>query len=113
MRNVSYHSKFLPHKNQSQARLFFKNNKRINKHFNNCSYSLFFLMKIFQKQLLGGIQQKKLFLKFHNIYSKKPLPVACNFNEKETLLPVLEFCETFKDTFFSRTPPVVVSGLFF
>ena len=45
-----------------------------------------------------------MFLKFHKIYSKKPVPVACNFIEKETLLQVFEFCETFKDIFFNRTP---------
>ena len=38
---------------------------------------------------------------------------ACNFIEKETLLQVLKFCETFKDTSFNGTPPVLASGLFF
>ena len=38
-------------------------------------YSLFFLMKILQKQLFGGILQKKVFLKFLKIYNKKPVPV--------------------------------------
>ena len=33
--------------------------------------------------------------------------------EKETLLQVFEFCETFKDTIFNRTSPVIASGLFF
>ena len=56
-------------------------------------------MNIFYKQWIRGVLQKKLFLKFHKIYSKKPVPVACNFIEKETLLQVFEFCETFKDTF--------------
>ena len=55
----------------------------------------------------------KGFLKFHKIYSKKPVPVACNFIEKDTLLQVFEFCETFKDTFLKRAPPMVPSGLFF
>ena len=49
---------------------------------------------------------KKLFLKFHEIYSKKPVPVAFNFIEKETLLQEFKFCETFKDTVFNRTPHV-------
>ena len=34
------------------------------------------------------------------------MPVACKFIEKETLLQVFKFCETFKDTFFNRTPHV-------
>ena len=111
MRKSSHHSKTLLHRNQAQARLWFarllfKNNKRNNKHFNNHSYSLSFLMNIFYKQWIRGVLQKKLFLKFHKIYSKKPVPVACNFIEKETLLQVFEFCETFRDTFFNRTPHV-------
>ena len=47
------------------------------------------------------------------MYSKKPLPLACNFIGKETLFQLFEFCETFKDTSFNRVPPVVASGLFF
>ena len=31
------------------------------------------------------------------------MPVACKFIEKETLLQVFKFCETFKNTFFNRT----------
>ena len=63
MRQVSYHSKTLLHRHEAQARLWFvrllmKNNKR-NKHFNNCSYSLFPLMNSFSKQSLGGILQKR------------------------------------------------------
>ena len=49
---------------------------------------------------------KNVFLKFYKIYSKKPVPVADNFIQKETLLQVFEFCETFRDTFFNRTPLV-------
>ena len=56
---------------------------------------------------------KKVFLKFHKIHRKKPVPVACNFLEKKTLLQVFEFCETFKDNFFNRTHPVLTSGIFF
>ena len=55
----------------------------------------------------------KVFLKFDKIYSEKTVPVASNFIEKKTLLQVFEFCETFKETFFNRTPPVVASGLLF
>ena len=43
---------------------------------------------------------KKVFLQFNKIYSKKRVPVACNFIKKETLLQVFECCETFWDTFF-------------
>ena len=32
---------------------------------------------------------------------------------KKRLLQLFKFCETFKDTFFNRMPPVVASGLFF
>ena len=101
----------MPHRKQAEARLTFarllsKNNKRNNKHFNNHSYSLFSLINIFKKQSIRGVLQKKLFLKFHKIYSKKPVPVTCSLIEKETLLQVSEFCETFKDTFLNRTPQV-------
>ena len=62
------------------------------------------------EHLLEAVNQrcsaKKLFLKFYKIYSKKPVPVAYNFIQKETLLQVFEFCETFRDTFFNRTPHV-------
>ena len=34
------------------------------------------------------------------------MPVACKFIEKETLLQVFKFCETFKNTVFNRTPHV-------
>ena len=54
-----------------------------------------------------------MFLQFHKIYRKKPLPVFCNFIEKETLLLVFEFCETFKKTSFNRKPLVLASGIFF
>ena len=71
--------------------------------------------------VVGKCSAKKMFLKFHKIYSKKPVPAACNFIYKETLnfiyketlVQVFEFHETFKDTFFNRTSPVVASGLFF
>ena len=63
--------------------------------------------------LKGQLEIKKRILKFHKIYSKKPVPVAGNFIEKETQLEVPEFFETFKDTFFNRTPPVLASGIFF
>ena len=38
---------------------------------------------------------------------------ACNFIKKETLAQVFscEFCETSKNTFSYRTPPVAASGL--
>ena len=49
---------------------------------------------------------KKVFLKFHKIYSNKSVTVASNFIEKQTPLQEFEFCETFKDTFFNRTPHV-------
>ena len=62
------------------------------------------------EHLLEAVNQRcsatKLFLKFRKFTAK-------NFIEKETLLQVFEFCETFKDTFFNRTSPVVASGLFF
>ena len=54
-----------------------------------------------------------MFLKFHKIYGKNPVPVACNFIEKETLLQLFESCETLKDTSFNKAPLVVASGLFF
>ena len=54
---------------------------------------------------------KKGVLTFHKIYSKKSEPVVCNLIKKETLLQVFECCETFGDTFFNRTPPVVASFL--
>ena len=36
--------------------------------------------------------------------------LTCNFIKKETLAQVssCEFCEIFKNTFFSKTPPVAV-----
>ena len=60
-------------------------------------------MGIFYKQSIRGVLEKKLFLKFHKIYSKKPVPVACNFIEKGTLLQLFEICESFKDYFFNGT----------
>ena len=107
MRKSSYHNKTLLHRNQAESRLWFARlickNKGSNKYFNNHRYSLFFLMNIFVNQRCSA---KKLFLKFYKIYSKKPVPVAYNFIQKETLLQVFEFCETFRDTFFNRTPLV-------
>ena len=43
-------------------RLLFKNYKRNDKHFDNCGYSLFFLMNIFYKQSFGGVLQKNVSL---------------------------------------------------
>ena len=56
---------------------------------------------------------KKGVLKICKVYSKKPVPVALNFIWEETLLQVFEFRETFKNTFFNRTPPVIDSGFSF
>ena len=43
------------------------------------------------------------------------MPEACNFIKKETLAQVFscKFCETVKNTFVHRTPPVAASVLFF
>ena len=43
---------------------------------------------------------------------KKPVPAACLFVQKETLLQLFEFRETFKETYFYTTPSVVAFGLF-
>ena len=40
-----------------------------------------------------------MLLKFHQNYSKKPVSVACNFIEKESLLQVFEFCQPLKKAF--------------
>ena len=57
---------------------------------------------------------KKVVLKFHKIHWKTPVleslshwrcrPKACNFSKKETLAQVFvcEFCEIFKNTFFTK-----------
>ena len=52
----------------------FLKNKGNNKCFNNCGYSEVFC--------------KKGVLTVHKIYSKKPVPVACNFIKKETVTGV-------------------------
>ena len=50
-----------------------------------------------------------------HLYSAFLKPEACNFIKKEppTQLFSYEFCETFKNTFFHRTPPVAASGFSF
>ena len=68
-------------------RLLFINNKGNDKCFNSYSYSLFFLMNIFRRSC-SEVFCKKVVLKIHNIYSKKPVPVVCNFIEKETVIGV-------------------------
>ena len=67
-------------------------------------------MIFLNEHLLEAVNQrcsaKKFFLKLQRIDSKKTAPLPFNFIEKETLLQVSEFCETFKDIFFNRTPHV-------
>ena len=70
-----------------------------------------FLNEHLLEAVVRKCSEKKVFLKLDKIYSKNPVPVDCNFIEKKT--PVFQFCETFKGTFFNRTPPVVASGLLF
>ena len=72
-----------------------------------------FLNENLSEAVAWSYSARKVVLKISQHLQQKLFPVTCNFNEKETLLPALEFCETFKDTFFKRTPPVVVSGPFF
>ena len=78
MRNVSYHSKTLLHRNQAQARLCFvrllcKNNKRNNKGFNICGYVCIILLN---EHLLEAVVQrcsaKKVFLKISQNLQQKP-----------------------------------------
>ena len=73
---------------------------------------IIFLNEHFLEAVVRRCSAKKVFLKFHKIYSKKNVPAACNFIQKETLLQVFDFRETFKDPFFNRTPPVVASDFF-
>ena len=67
-------------------------------------------MIFLNEHLLEAVNQrcsaKKFLLKLQRIDSKKTAPLPFNFIEKETLLQVSEFCETFKDIFFNRTPHV-------
>ena len=56
---------------------------------------------------------KKDVLKISQIWQQKTCASGLQLIEKETLLQVFEFCETFKSTFFNRTPLVLTSGIFF
>ena len=56
---------------------------------------------------------KKDVLKISQIWQQKTCASGLQLIEKETLLQVFEFCETFQSTFFNRTPLVLTSGIFF
>ena len=75
------------------------------------SYSLFFLISFRSRR--SEVFCKKGVLKISQNLQQKTCACILQLYLKETLLQVFEFCETFKDTFFNRTPPVVASGLFF
>ena len=55
-----------------------KKNKRNNKLF---KWQLFiiFLNEHLLEAVVGRWSAKKMFLQFHKIYNKKPVPVACDF----------------------------------
>ena len=48
---------------------------------------------------------------YQSLFFNKVAGLACNFIKKETLTQVFscEFCETSKNTFYYRTPPVAAS----
>ena len=51
-----------------------------------------------------AVLQERCTWKFRKIHRKIPVPEACNFIKKETLAEVFsfEFCEIFKNTFFTE-----------
>ena len=115
IRKVNYHSRTLLHRSQVLARLWFmklpfkKTRETINV-LTIAGIHYFFQWTSFRSSRSGVVCKKGVFT-FHRISSKKPMSVVCNFIKKETLLHVFECCETFGDTIFKRTPPVVVSFL--
>ena len=55
----------------------------------------------------------KNFAKFTGKHQyQRKMPEACNFTKTETLTQLFscEFCETFQNTFFYKTPPMAASG---
>ena len=68
-------------------RVALKNNKRID--------VLTIVVIHYLEAVARRCSAQNVFLKFQKSYCKNPVPVACNFIEKKTLLLVFEFCETF------------------
>ena len=70
--------------------------------------------RVIQKLPLEVFYKKRCCWKFRKIHTKTPVPVslACNFFKKETLAQVFscEFCEIFKNIFFTEHLRVTASG---